>query len=162
MPNDEPLEYLVTQAIADFLANRSVLELDGIAYPSVQDPYGGRNVILLHKAARVERMDFSEGTRIETHSMLLEDDDREVEYWISIEEGPPMEDEKDLSSATAPSVARMLESSRAAASEDDLRESTLRLDPDSLTVHRVNSVKYHAHARQVDRHVLKREEFESS
>ena len=160
MPNDEPLEYLVTQAIADFLANRSVPELHGIIYPSVQDPCGGRNVILFHKAARVERTDFSEGTRIETHSMLQEDDDREVEYWISIEEGPPTEEEKDLRSAKAPSVARTLESTRATASEDDLRESTLRLDPDSLTVHRVESVVYDAPARKAGRYVLKREEVE--
>src|SRR5207248_10013811 len=36
MPNDEPFDYLPTQAIADFLATRREPELDGILYPSVQ------------------------------------------------------------------------------------------------------------------------------
>ena len=119
-------------------------------------------MILFHKAARVQRMHFPESTRFETHASLGEGGDREVEYWVSIEEGPETEDEKDLRSATAQSVARMLESSRAAASEDDLRDSTLRLDPDSLTVHRVKSVKYDAPARKVGRHVWKREASEYS
>ena len=36
MPDDEPFEYLPTQAIADFLASRTKPSLDGIIYPSVQ------------------------------------------------------------------------------------------------------------------------------
>jgi hypothetical protein len=35
MPNDEPFEYLPTQAIADFLARKEWPDLDGIIYPSV-------------------------------------------------------------------------------------------------------------------------------
>ena len=36
MPDDEPLEYLVTQTIADYLATRTEPALDGILYPSAQ------------------------------------------------------------------------------------------------------------------------------
>ncbi len=36
MPDDEPSEYLATQAIADFLATESAIRLDGIIFPSVQ------------------------------------------------------------------------------------------------------------------------------
>ena len=53
MPNDEPFEYLPTQAIADFLATRSTPELDGIIYPSVQAKEGTSNVVLFHKSSRV-------------------------------------------------------------------------------------------------------------
>ena len=34
MPDDEPFEYLVTQAIADYLAAEQAI--DGIIYPSAQ------------------------------------------------------------------------------------------------------------------------------
>jgi len=73
MPNDEPFEYLPTQAIADFLAREGWPGLDGIIYPSVQaggyhrlgnSRYAlwGRpsryacNVILFHKASRVRAL----------------------------------------------------------------------------------------------------------
>jgi hypothetical protein len=70
MPNDEPLDYLPTQAVAGFLASAATPSLDGIIYPSVQNgdghrPYGligaGRyryhcNVVLFHKTARVQQL----------------------------------------------------------------------------------------------------------
>jgi hypothetical protein len=36
MPDDQVLDYLPTQAIADFLATEATRPLDGIIYPSVQ------------------------------------------------------------------------------------------------------------------------------
>jgi len=54
IPDDEPLDYLITQTIADYLANKSDAEVDGIIYPSVQGNEDGVNVVLFHKAARVE------------------------------------------------------------------------------------------------------------
>ena len=162
MPNDEPLEYVVTQAIADFLAGRSDSELDGMIYASVQDRSGGRNVMLFHEAARVERMNLAEGTEIETHSMSMDDDGLDVDYWVSIEMGPATEEEKDLGSESVPSVARMLKRSHTSSAEDDLRELTLRLDRDSLTVHRVKGVQYDAPGRKVDRNVTNRTKKENS
>jgi len=55
MPDDEPFEYLATQAIADFLATEANPALDGIIYPSVRGSDGKLNVVLFHKAARVAR-----------------------------------------------------------------------------------------------------------
>ena len=71
MPNDELLDYLPTQAVADFLASAPTPSLDGIIYPSVQDGHGRRphglfgagryryhcNVVLFHKTARVQQLD---------------------------------------------------------------------------------------------------------
>jgi hypothetical protein len=71
MPDEQPRQYLPTQAIADFLATAADPPLDGMIYPSVQVGYlrrprprrilgGGRdlrNVVLFHKAARVEPLD---------------------------------------------------------------------------------------------------------
>jgi hypothetical protein len=84
MPDDQPREYLPTQAIADFLAIAANPPLDGMIYPSVQVGYrrhsrprqilGGsrdrRNVVLFHKPARVQPLDIPEGAKIS----ILEDD----------------------------------------------------------------------------------------
>ena len=66
MPELEHRDYLITQAIADFLATHAVLKLDGIIFPSAQHlpptqqgPHSlqpqHRNVILFSKAANVLR-----------------------------------------------------------------------------------------------------------
>lgn len=67
MPDDEAFDYLPTQAIADFLATQNKPQFDGIIFRSVQVK-GGRNVVLFHKAARVETMKLPQGTEIEAHS----------------------------------------------------------------------------------------------
>jgi hypothetical protein len=55
VPVEEPLEYLPTQAIADYLSADSALNLDGIIYPSPQSRItSGFNIVLFHKAARPE------------------------------------------------------------------------------------------------------------
>jgi len=77
MPDDRTLDYLPTQAIADFLANALDPPLDGILYPSVQVGFPansgallasrriGRNVVLFHKAARVQPFDILDDATIE-------------------------------------------------------------------------------------------------
>src|SRR6202012_4609600 len=64
MPDDEPFEYLATQAIADFLATEASAPIDGIIFPSAQAAEGAFNVVLFHKAARVEPMNVRDGTEI--------------------------------------------------------------------------------------------------
>ena len=64
MPDDDPFEYLATQAIADFLATEASVPIDGIIFPSVQAAGDVLNVVLFHKAARVEAMNVPEGTEI--------------------------------------------------------------------------------------------------
>src|SRR3546814_2510266 len=64
MPSDEALEYLVTQAIADFLAVMAIPSIDGIVFPSVQSSGDAFNVILFHKAARVEEIELPKGMEL--------------------------------------------------------------------------------------------------
>jgi len=54
MPDDEPMDYLITQAIADYLAMESKVTFDGIMYPSVQSDKVGINIVLFHKSSRVK------------------------------------------------------------------------------------------------------------
>jgi hypothetical protein len=51
MPDDQDMEYLPTQAIADYLATEGRAPLDGILFPSVQAGGEGLNVVLFHKAS---------------------------------------------------------------------------------------------------------------
>ena len=52
-PDAEPLDYIVTQSIADFLASLKKPDIHGLLYPSVQYGDHGKNVVLFHKASRV-------------------------------------------------------------------------------------------------------------
>lgn len=55
MPDDEPLDYLVTQVISDFLATNDELNIDGILYPSTYTGGEGKNIVLFSESAIVER-----------------------------------------------------------------------------------------------------------
>lgn len=149
MPNDEPLEYIITQVIADYLAGRSDPELDGILYPSVQDGTGGANVMLFHKASRVALMDIPDGTTIDAHSVHQTEDGWETDYWVW-EEVPPAEPEEPAEETDfGPSFVQR---SLVLAGDYDPRETTLRLDMESLTIHHIRAATYATAPHSVRRH----------
>jgi hypothetical protein len=94
MPDDEPFEYLATQAVADFLATESSVPIDGIIFPSVQAAGDVLNVVLFHKAARVEAMDIPQGTEISARTGHWGEEGWEEDYGV-IEEVPPSPKEAD-------------------------------------------------------------------
>lgn len=53
-PQDEGLGYLATQAVAEYLAQREDLQLDGLIFPSTQTGASGSNVVLFRLASVVE------------------------------------------------------------------------------------------------------------
>jgi hypothetical protein len=139
MPDDEPLDYLVTQTIADYLANRSDTALDGILYPSVQGLKGGVNLVLFHKAARVAPIELPPGTEIDVQSGYFTDEGWEYDYWVQ-EDVPPKEpttpeDKPDHFRGLAAFIAKQ------APYDDDPREPTLRVDLESLDVHHITAAK---------------------
>jgi hypothetical protein len=154
MPEDETLEYLVTQAIADYLANQHALDLDGIIYPSVQDGKKKRNVVLFHKAARVERIEVVPGTVFMVRLESTYDDDGPVpDYFVWVQEPAPKKTKKKKSGALVSFdfdpegfVSPMLNP------DADARLDTLRVDTESLQVHDVQSVKFTAPHLTVTRH----------
>lgn len=74
MPDDEPLEYLVRQAIADYLANLAGPVVDGLVYRSIQHDKGKNNIVLFHKAARVRPLDIPPKTYISAHAFSTDED----------------------------------------------------------------------------------------
>jgi hypothetical protein len=78
VPEQEDHRYVVTQAIADFLATHTKLSLDGIIFPSAQHSEAdagnpGSNVILFNKASGVRFADEQNGKQ--TQVLLYEHDE---------------------------------------------------------------------------------------
>lgn len=150
MPDDEPFEYLATQAVADFLATESALQMDGIIFPSVQTADGSRNVVLFHKAARVAEIELPQGTEITASLRTFYEEGPEPEYSV-FEEVPGQKKTKKKKRRDLifqPFVSDLV----AGVEENDSRLPTLKIDLKSVTVHIIQAVKYRADKHQVNRY----------
>lgn len=149
MPDDEPFDYLVTQAIADYLAG--AMNLDGMIYVSAQAE--GQNVVLFHHAARVESLDIPTGTKITADVQIYTEDGPEPDYTV-FEASPPTPSiaapSGPLSPVIPPELMRGLSSA-----EIDNRMATLKINVSSLQIHHVRSAKITTDAYPVSRHSLK-------
>lgn len=145
MPNDEALDYLATQATADFLAIENDPVLDGIIFPSAQVE-NGRNVVLFHKAAKVEPMELPAGTEITAYDKQATDEGYDVDY--SVLETVPAPKATVENSPVAPFLSNFIDM------PEQGRENSLRVDPTSVVIHHVDWVKYHCTEHQVNRYRL--------
>nr|WP_121269866.1 RES family NAD+ phosphorylase [Pedobacter schmidteae] len=59
MPDDEGLDYVITQVVSEYLASRT--DFDGVIFPSVQHGEDGNNVVLFHKVSTVKELDVDAG-----------------------------------------------------------------------------------------------------
>jgi hypothetical protein len=134
LPDDAAFEYLVTQAIAEYLAGIGTPAIDGIIYPSVQAG-DQRNVVLFHKAARVAEMDIPDGTEITASLSYVTEDGAEPDYTVH-EETPAPGEVRDVRSRSIEEYLAIQEKER------DRRVVALRLVTDSLAVHHVNGVTF--------------------
>jgi len=149
MPNDEAFEYLPTQAIADFLATRRDPELDGILYPSVQGTEGAANVVLFHKASRVQNLDIPEGTEIEAYSYTYTEEGRETNYSVC-EQVPP--DGEAQPAVIDPLLMVPIHGGGPPDSDD--RQVTLEIDFTALEVHHVRGISFVTENQNVSRQRL--------
>ena len=146
VPDDEDLEYLPTQAITDFLATERDPALDGIAYPSTQIDDSGYNVVLFHKAARVEELAIPEGAELKASTGYHDEDGWYSDYDVT-ESLPP----SSKPGQNVPSAGVHGTSDVAWWDPWDHRESSLQISLPSLTVHEVRRVKVSTEAHQVSR-----------
>lgn len=139
MPDDEATDYLPTQAIADFLSTWSGLELDGILFPSVQAESQGKNVVLFHKAARVQDRKLPVGTEVEVQTYVGTSDGYEPDFAIWERVPKPESPEK-----PAPEIEQQYLFNRSPILDLDreTRPASLRLDINSLNVHTVKRVRF--------------------
>lgn len=128
MPEHEDNGYLITQAIADYLATHPSLSLDGILFRSVQyqEPKAkqGRNVVLFNKASRVAS---SGAKEVPTSHVQLFETDEDGDHWnpeISV-----------MHPNDRPQVPRW-------STDPDERLTTLEIDLDELEIREVKGVNF--------------------
>ena len=146
MPHEEALEYLPTQAVADFLANE--VELDGIIFPSIQTGQASSNVVLFHHAALVEEAKLPKGTKVDAYLETSDSDGVHPDYWVS-ETVPPTASNDQPEPPPFPFSHMRFQSFT---ESSDTREPTLRIDSNSIEIHHVNAVAFSADSYPVRRH----------
>jgi hypothetical protein len=157
MPDDEAFDYLPTQAVADFLATENDPRLDGIIFPSAQSK-DGRNVVLFHKAARVEAIELPKGTEVEASSGHDTEDGWEVDYSV-IEWVPPPPDSPPPEEKYDPFRFPFRTEPHAPGNADH-RDATLRIDPESVVVHEINWVQVQSTPFSVSRSRIEKRDVE--
>lgn len=126
MPESADQGYLITQAIADYLATNETLNLDGILFPSVQVPKDaspGLNAILFHKASGVEKTEDEDA--LDQVSLWESDEDQWIFYPQIWEGSPPTE-----------------ESARGFMGDIHAPEASLRLARGGITIHKIQGVSF--------------------
>jgi len=157
LPDDEPLEYLPTQAVADFLATESPVRLDGIIFPSAQSRFGP-NVVLFQKAARVESIEIPEGTEVTVELGRMYEEGWEREYSVFEEvppSNPPLPADGD-----APSTLSTIPFLDLSEIGEDSRSPTLRIMPNDLVVHVIKAARYKTDRHAVSRHRFSKRDFQ--
>ncbi len=151
MPDDEPFEYIATQALTDFLATGSAIQLDGVIFPSAQVAGVSLNIVLFHKAARVAEMELPEGTAMSASLSQVDEEGSEVEYTV-IEEIPTKSKigDKKMSSVIVRSLLQGY--GKGWEGLNDLRPSTLKIDLESVTVHIIKAVEFSTNENKVHRY----------
>jgi hypothetical protein len=135
MPEHEDEDYLITQAVADFLSTHEQLNLDGILFASAQlDPRtrlqkDGRNIVLFNKSSEIESQNDEGGpfAEWETHFNLWDYDDDQVKL------DPVL---------TTASVKPEVNLPRGMRKEKRLFGPALNLDRDTIQIHRVQGVSF--------------------
>jgi hypothetical protein len=149
MPEDEGLGYLVTQAIGDYLASQS--RLDGTIFPSVQMGTNASNIVLFHHGARVEQIQLPEDAELQVNAPWNVEDDSENDYYVWLE--VPAERPKDKEEPReATPVDLLLLPLILSGHDPDPRQPSLRIDAESIEVHRVKAATYSVSTRKVRRH----------
>ena len=156
MPQDEASEYLVTQAVAEYLANKVEPRLDGIIFRSSQTGNKGNNVVLFNHACGVEPLASPKDVAmtVEVHFDKEDPEDESndcIADHITIFETTPGEP-TETASSTKPfeTVADAMRASLDTTvwpeqeSDDGLPTDapTLRLNMGSLAVRYIESVTY--------------------
>ena len=145
MPHEEAREYIATQIVSEYLANRVEPRLHGIIFSSAQTEKGGRNVVLFNGARSVEADEPGPGLRVR------------IPRRPGIPQ-PGTESSKDSLIQTEPQRAtaeteRRVEDPTTVDPETQGNHgnSILMLDPQSLKVLKISGVKYKSNSLPLNR-----------
>lgn len=156
MPDDEPKEYLITQMIADFVAQVGEPPIDGMLYRSVQRAGEHQNVVLFNHASRVNQWVIGPETEVDARTYEMDEDGGSINYSV-IEWLPPVKEETPSEPGWPFGLDHIASfDEHTVTVHDDGRVVTLQLDPKSLQVHHVSGVTIATEAYDVDRHQYQR------
>ena len=138
MPETETVDYLVTQAIADYLSASDELEIGGVIFPSTQLDTVGSNVALFSKSSRVETVQMNSEAEVSVQLRDWEDDELRPTYRV-FQTIPATSEESDHDdSSFSGTSAQTMPPSR---HDQDSRTPSLRLDVETMTVHHVDRIE---------------------
>lgn len=134
LPDDAQFDYLPTQAVSDYLAAHPSLNIDGIIFPSSQKIGSGTNVVLFHKASKVKTQTFPQGTEISASTYYWDEDGPYPDYMVSVAMPNKGKGKKKKESPF------LFREERIKVSDD--RHDTLKILPESMSVHLIKEVNY--------------------
>ena len=139
MPETETVDYLVTQAIADYLSASDELEIDGVIFPSTQLDTVGSNVALFSKSSRVETVQMNPEVEVSVQLRAWEDNELRPKYRVfQTIPATSEQSDHDSSSSFSGTSAHTIPPSR---QDQDSRTPSLRLDVETMTVHHVDRIE---------------------
>ena len=140
MPHEEPREYIATQIVSEYLANRFEPRLHGIIFNSAQTGTSGHNVVLFNSACSVEAYKPPPGTSI-GFRVGIPLRQRIPPRGTESSQGSVIKTEPQRAvGETEPSVEDPTNSRPE--NQGSHRDNMLRLDPQSLKVIKISRVKY--------------------
>ena len=153
MPDDEGLEYIVTQAIADFLATQERPSIDGIVFPSVQVADQSTNVVLFHKSSRIKDLGLPRGSKLSSNSLTTDEERSYYDYTVyeTVPKSPAKTAQKE---AGPPSIFDIWDRGE----DTEPRTESLKIDIDSVEVRIIGSVSFTTENHKVKRHRSESEE----
>lgn len=125
MPDDEALDYIATQVVAEYLSEYFDPLIDGILFRSAQAPKAGRNLVLFHDASKVETMILPGQVAFHVNTHTFNGDEFEVDCHTY-------------------ATVRATQKQRDKAVHNPFEKSSFTLDLDitSLQIHEIEEVKY--------------------
>ncbi|MEP0233898.1 MULTISPECIES: RES family NAD+ phosphorylase [Roseibium] len=150
MPTDEAFDYLATQAVVDFLANGLETELDGVLFPSAQTGDKSVNVVMFHRASRVQEIVLPDGSEIDATTYMHTNEG--AEPWFTVTENTPREKMTKSAEWDKAMLTKLPSYFAENRFDADERADTLTVNLDCLEVHIVSEIGYKTDDHKVLRH----------
>lgn len=145
MPIDQPVDYLITQAISDYLSELTIpTSIDGIIYQSAQKGNESTNIVLFNKASRVNLRDTLKEASVYQGAEDPSYPDSKIEYTIFENLFGKDEEKTDYESDIYNRRRK----------EDDKRVPSLSLNFSSISVYVIDRVDFGFHQQRVHRYPM--------
>ena len=150
-PSDEPLEYVPTQAVAEYLANTVTPRIDGIVFRSSQMREIGHNLVLFNHACEIEPIHVSLGADLRVY---ISRSDEEEGGMVTVFDLVPHVPTADVLSSRTSKSRRPVWMIDYEDPDEPMppNQPTLRLDPESIAILYIRGLSYDFTRRTLNRY----------